>query len=82
MTIKGVVKHIDLRLNVTHSEWIHEIEHKLLLSDGSMNSKAMMLLNDFIEMAEAIEEWHRLGISKINLDLIYGLPGQTVEINC
>ena len=31
------------------------------------------------EMAEAIEEWHRLGISKINLDLMYGLPGQTVE---
>ena len=31
------------------------------------------------EMAKAIEEWHRLGISKINLDLMYGLPGQTVE---
>ena len=31
------------------------------------------------EMVEAIEEWHRLGISKINLDLMYGLPGQTVE---
>lgn len=31
------------------------------------------------KMAEAIEEWHRLGISKINLDLMYGLPGQTIE---
>ena len=31
------------------------------------------------EMVEAIEEWHRLGISKINVDLMYGLPGQTVE---
>ena len=31
------------------------------------------------EMAEAIEEWHRLGISKINLDLMYCLPAQTVE---
>lgn len=30
-------------------------------------------------MASAIEEWHRLGISKINLDLMYGLPGQTIE---
>lgn len=31
------------------------------------------------KMADAIELWHRLGISKINLDLMYGLPGQTIE---
>ncbi len=31
------------------------------------------------EMARAIERWHRLGIKKINLDLMYGLPGQTIE---
>lgn len=31
------------------------------------------------EMAEAIEHWHYIGISKINLDLMYGLPGQTIE---
>lgn len=31
------------------------------------------------KMASAIEGWHQLGISKINLDLMYGLPGQTVE---
>lgn len=31
------------------------------------------------KMGKAIDEWHRLGISKINLDLMYGLPGQTIE---
>ena len=31
------------------------------------------------KMASAIEEWHRIGIWKINLDLMYGLPEQTVE---
>ena len=31
------------------------------------------------QMGKAIEEWHRHGISKINLDLMYGLPGQTIE---
>ncbi|MDE6535226.1 MAG: radical SAM protein [Muribaculaceae bacterium] len=31
------------------------------------------------KMGKAIDEWHRLGISKINLDLMYGLPGQTLE---
>lgn len=31
------------------------------------------------KMAETIDDWHRLGISKINLDLMYGLPGQTIE---
>lgn len=31
------------------------------------------------KMGKAIDEWHRLGISKINLDLMYGLPGQTPE---
>lgn len=31
------------------------------------------------KMGKAMEEWHRLGISKINLDLMYGLPGQTIE---
>ncbi len=31
------------------------------------------------KMASAIEEFHRLGISKINLDLMYGLPEQTIE---
>lgn len=35
-------------INVTHLEWIREIELQRLLSDGSMNSKAMMLLDDFI----------------------------------
>ena len=31
------------------------------------------------KMGKAIDEWHRLGLSKINLDLMYGLPGQTIE---
>lgn len=31
------------------------------------------------KMGKAIDEWHRLGISKINLDLMYGLPEQTLE---
>lgn len=31
------------------------------------------------KMGKAMDEWHRLGISKINLDLMYGLPGQTIE---
>lgn len=30
-------------------------------------------------MIKAIGDWHSMGISKINLDLMYGLPGQTVE---
>ena len=30
-------------------------------------------------MREAIIYWHNQGISKINLDLMYGLPGQTIE---
>lgn len=30
-------------------------------------------------MREAIAYWHKQGISKINLDLMYGLPGQTIE---
>lgn len=31
------------------------------------------------KMREAIAYWHKQGISKINLDLMYGLPGQTLE---
>lgn len=31
------------------------------------------------KMREAMEYWHKQGISKINLDLMYGLPGQTIE---
>ena len=31
------------------------------------------------KMCEAIAYWHKQGISKINLDLMYGLPAQTVE---
>lgn len=31
------------------------------------------------KMREAIAYWHKQGISKINLDLMYGLPGQTIE---
>ena len=31
------------------------------------------------KMGKAIDEWHRLGISKINLDLMYGLHGQSIE---
>ena len=31
------------------------------------------------KMAESIDQWHQLGIKKINLDLMYGLPGQTIE---
>lgn len=31
------------------------------------------------EMRGAMVYWHKLGIDKINLDLMYGLPGQTVE---
>ena len=31
------------------------------------------------KMGKAMDEWHRLGISKINLDLMYGLPGQTIQ---
>lgn len=32
------------------------------------------------EMHEAMDYWHRLGITKINLDLMYGLPGQTLGL--
>lgn len=31
------------------------------------------------EMREAMVYWHNLGIEKINLDLMYGLPGQSIE---
>lgn len=31
------------------------------------------------KLREAIAYWHKQGISKINLDLMYGLPGQTIE---
>lgn len=31
------------------------------------------------EMRAAIVYWHKQGISKINLDLMYGLPGQSIE---
>lgn len=31
------------------------------------------------EMRKAMDNWRKLGIDKINLDLMYGLPGQTVE---
>lgn len=31
------------------------------------------------KMREAMAYWHNQGISKINLDLMYGLPGQTIE---
>lgn len=31
------------------------------------------------EMREAMVYWHNLGIKKINLDLMYGLPGQSIE---
>lgn len=31
------------------------------------------------KMREAIAYWHKQGISKINLDLMYGLPGQAIE---
>lgn len=31
------------------------------------------------KMREAMEYWHKQGISKINIDLMYGLPGQTIE---
>lgn len=31
------------------------------------------------KMREAIAYWHKKGICKINLDLMYGLPGQTIE---
>lgn len=30
-------------------------------------------------MRKAMDNWYKLGIDKINLDLMYGLPGQTVE---
>lgn len=30
-------------------------------------------------MCESMADWHKQGISKINLDLMYGLPGQTIE---
>ena len=31
------------------------------------------------KMREAMAYWHKQGVSKINLDLMYGLPGQTIE---
>lgn len=31
------------------------------------------------EMREAMVYWHNIGIEKINLDLMYGLPGQSIE---
>lgn len=31
------------------------------------------------KMCESMAYWHKQGISKINLDLMYGLPGQTIE---
>ncbi len=31
------------------------------------------------EMRKAMDNWYKLGIDKINLDLMYGLPGQTAE---
>ena len=31
------------------------------------------------KMCELMAYWHKQGISKINLDLMYGLPGQTIE---
>lgn len=31
------------------------------------------------EMRKAMDNWYKLGIDKINLDLMYGLPGQTIE---
>lgn len=31
------------------------------------------------KMCESMAYWHKQGIPKINLDLMYGLPGQTIE---
>lgn len=39
-------------------------------------SRNAISIND---MSKAIDNWHFIGISKINVDLMYGLPGQTVD---
>lgn len=55
------------------------------LSLGVQSSSANVLnpLNRAVisvkTMREAIVGWHKQGISKINLDLMYGLPGQSIE---
>ena len=43
-----IIKHPHY-INVTHLEWISEIEKEMLLSEASLNSKAVILLKDFIE---------------------------------
>lgn len=42
--------------NVTHLEWISEIESEMLLSNVSLNSKAMILLDDFIANIKTVSE--------------------------
>lgn len=61
---KAGIKRLSLGIQTT-SEVVLEPMHRNVISTKSMKN--------------AIEKWHRQGISKINLDLMYGLPGQTID---
>lgn len=61
---KAGIKRLSLGVQSTSNDVLQPLHRKCI----SLN-----------EMREAMDNWHNLGIEKINLDLMYGLPGQTIK---
>lgn len=62
--VKSGIKRLSLGVQSTSSDVLNPL-HRNVIS-----------LKD---MQQAMDRWHKQGISKINLDLMYGLPGQSIE---
>jgi oxygen-independent coproporphyrinogen-3 oxidase len=56
--------------------------NRLSLGVQSANTEELHMLermHDFFEVIEAVSSAHKAGFDNLNLDLIYGLPGQTLQ---